>query len=328
MPRPHMKPSPFQQELVTNVYLTKSKPGAFFGPQKVLGVAKKTDPSLTISLVRQILSKFDSFTLNRPVKRTKKTRPYLSPGLGHHFQADLFVLNDSLARANRQKKYVIFLIDSFSRKIFARALKSKTGIEVRNAFISIFKERNYAQIRYITTDKGKEFLNFHVQKLFKEYGITNILSESIFHASLVERLNLSFRRWIARFTSHFKTKLFIPYLQNFVEGYNHMPHRALPDNLSPVEITIFNEFHVWRHQYAGYLRKSPYYIRPKFYIGQTVRLAKFRGKFFKASANSFTKEKYIVTQILRTQPLTYKVKPEEGGLEIIGAFYSSELQSS
>ena len=50
--------------------------------------------------------------------------------------------------------YFLLLVDAFSSKVFVRPLKSKTSLEVRNAFESIFEEFN-AKIYVLETDRGK-----------------------------------------------------------------------------------------------------------------------------------------------------------------------------
>ena len=48
----------------------------------------------------------------------------------------------------------LLLVDAFSSKVFVRPLKTKTSLEVRNAFESIFEEFK-ATIYVLETDRGK-----------------------------------------------------------------------------------------------------------------------------------------------------------------------------
>jgi tRNA(Met) C34 N-acetyltransferase TmcA len=51
-------------------------------------------------------------------------------------------------------KYFLLLVDAFSSKVLVRPLKSKTSIEVKNAFEDIFDEFQ-ATIYVLETDRGK-----------------------------------------------------------------------------------------------------------------------------------------------------------------------------
>ena len=48
----------------------------------------------------------------------------------------------------------LLLVDAFSSKVFVRPLKTKTSVEVKNAFESIFQEFK-GKIYVLETDRGK-----------------------------------------------------------------------------------------------------------------------------------------------------------------------------
>ena len=315
-----------KQGLIKKIYFGLGEAGSLAGVARVFSAAKKIDPDITYSQVKKTLSNLESYSLHKPVKRIKKTRPYLSSGINEYFQMDLFVMNDELARANR-KRYVLFCIDSFSRKIFARPLLTKTGVEVRNAIISIFQENDNTLVKKVVTDKGTEFLNYHVQDYFKKMRITHITSENLYHAAMVERLIGSFRRWLGRFITGFKTKKFLPFLQKFVDGYNNSAHSSLPSGMSPSQVCKLNEFQVWQYQYSRYFRRAPgFFGKSKFKLNDIVLIRKIQGRFKKASQTTFSNEKFIIVRVLHTIPITYKIATKLDRTPITGSFYSSELQ--
>ena len=87
----------------------------------------------------------------RPV-RTFPRRSYDIEAYGDLTQADLAFFPES----PQGYKYILILIDVFSRHLFAEPLKTKTSKEVGKAFEKIFKEFG-SPILKLETDEGTEF---------------------------------------------------------------------------------------------------------------------------------------------------------------------------
>ena len=67
-------------------------------------------------------------------------------------------------------KYLLTVIDIFSKFVWIIPLKRKAVQEVTDAFSKIFKERKSWNV---WVDKGKEFYNKDVQKLVELYSTEN-----------------------------------------------------------------------------------------------------------------------------------------------------------
>jgi len=65
--------------------------------------------------------------------------------------------------------------------------------------------------------------------------------------------------------------------------------------------------------------------KPKFNVGDWVRIYSYKIKFDKGSKPNWTKEIFIVSDINNTSPITYKLK-DLNDEDIIGSIYSQELQ--
>jgi hypothetical protein len=312
--------------LVKKIFTDVANPAGFASPTKVWKKAQTVIPSITLDQVKNILQSIESYTLHRYVRKVPKTRKYLSPGLNHYFQADLFVLNDGLAKINGYR-YILFCLDAFSRKLFARPLKTKSGPEVAAALQAIIKENQSIPPLKIVTDKGTEFLNTHVQHLFKKYSIVHFTAENVYHAALVERVIRTLREKFGRYMTHNKTSIFIHKLPDFVSAYNRSTHSALPQSMSPAEVNSKNETRVWKHQFARYFRRAADYAGQKnLEIGQIVRITRYPGRFKKSTDTTFTGEKFIISQVLHTKPTTYKIASLSDSEPITGVFYRAELQ--
>ena len=67
---------------------------------------------------------------------------------------------------NKGYRYLLMVIDVFSKYGWIVLLKDKKGESVMNAFKTIFKESRRPQ--YLWVDKGKEFYNKHLKDLLEK----------------------------------------------------------------------------------------------------------------------------------------------------------------
>ena len=65
--------------------------------------------------------------------------------------------------------------------------------------------------------------------------------------------------------------------------------------------------------------------RPKYHVGDRVRIFKYKSAFDKGFRGYFTDEIFVIAEVLQTAPITYRIRAIDGE-EIEGTFYSNELQ--
>ena len=90
-------------------------------------------------------------------------------GIDEICAADLIDMQ-AFSKENNGIKYLLTVIDIFSKFVWIIPLKLKTGLEVANAFSRILKERRPSKM---WVDKGGEFYNKDVQKLVELYSTKN-----------------------------------------------------------------------------------------------------------------------------------------------------------
>ena len=87
----------------------------------------------------------------------------------------------AFSKYNKGVKYLLTVVDIFSKYGWMIHLKNKTGTEVASALQKVFKERKPEKL---WVDKGQEFYNKHVQQLVELYSTENEEKSSV-----VERWN-------------------------------------------------------------------------------------------------------------------------------------------
>lgn len=129
---------------------------------------------LSRTKVKNWLQKQETFTLHRQINRKFKRVRVVVPEIGYQWDADTAVLN-SYRKENDGFGYFLFVIDVFSKYAWTVALKSTKGSEMSRALASLLSKTN--KPKKIRTDKGSEFMNRDVQKLFKEKSVSFLFSK-------------------------------------------------------------------------------------------------------------------------------------------------------
>ena len=111
------------------------------------------------------------------------------------------------------------------------------------------------------------------------------------------------------------TNNFINVLPDLVRECNNTRHFSIKKE---------NELRVWRNLYPDHL--EIYDIKPKFSVGDKVRISKKKKTFEKGYTTRWT-EKIFTIEVKRASPVTYRIA-DLNGEEITGTFYEPELQKT
>ena len=113
-------------------------------------------------------------------------------------------------------------------------------------------------------------------------------------------------------------------LQAIVEKYNNKVHSSI--KLTPSQASINPELVKDVNNINNHKNDSlPDKI--KFKVGDHVRIFKYKKHFDKGFISKWTNEIFIIKKILNTNPITYRII-DKNGEDIIGRFYTNELQRS
>ena len=230
-----------------------------------------------------------------------------------------------LGSENDGYKYILTVIDLFSRYAWARPLKSKRGDEVAAAFRDIFNSEDGRIPKRVQTDQGKEFENREVRALFARHNIELFSIKSAFKAAVVERFNrtLKGRLWryfTANVTNRWATN---NALSDAVYAYNHSLHRTLKRRPADIHVGNVDEVRAEQQQRLQKTRPQHHY---DIKVGDRVRLSKVKGVFARGYLPQWTEEFFVVDSIdQRHYPTTYRLRDAKNEL-IEGSFYREEIQ--
>ena len=237
-------------------------------------------------------------------------------GIDDAWASDLVEMQP-FSKYNKGYRYLLTVIDIFSKYGWMRPLKDKKGESVAAAFKDIMKTSKRKPNK-VWVDKGREFYNKHVKEILDIYSTENEEKSSV-----VERWNRTMKERMFKYFTANSTNVYIDVLDDLVKQYNNTKHNSI--GMTPVEASkAKNEKDVYDSLYGTV---SPQKKKPKFNLGDHVRISKKKGTFEKGYTPRWTEEVFKVVEILHTAPVTYKLK-DLNDEEVTGSFYEPELQKT
>ncbi|XP_054290522.1 uncharacterized protein LOC129005599 [Macrosteles quadrilineatus] len=215
--------------------------------------------------------------LHRPVTKKFPKRKIVTLHIDDLWAADLVIM-DKFFRENDGYKYMLNVIDTFSKYAWSEPLLRKSGVEVTNAFEAIIqraKGNGHKAPNLLHTYKGREFVNKDFKCLLAKHGIKMYHTENEEKSSIVERFNRTLNE---RMKVHFEARgsfRWIDILQGLLSKYNTSVHSTI--RMRPVNVTVKVEPEI-RSLYLDQFRsvKRP---RPKLRVGDRVRIVAKKDTF-------------------------------------------------
>jgi hypothetical protein len=257
--------------------------------------------------------------LHKPViKKIEKRRVEVS-NIDETFAADLVDMN-YWKKYNNNNRYILTVIDIFSKFAWGIPLQTKTGVEITKAFKTIFKDRVPENL---WVDQGSEFYNKDFKVLLNKHDINMYSTHGDHKSAVVERFNRTLKEKMEQYFTASNESLFkwVLILPTLLKTYNNTVHRTI--KMTPIEGSEKkNEDEVYMNAND---RKPIKIISKKFRKENLVRLSKIKKTFEKGYTNNWTREVFKIAEVLDTEPVTYKIKEYDDTL-IEGSFYTQELQ--
>lgn len=252
--------------------------------------------------------------LHRPARKNFTRRRVILKGKGDLLQADIVEMTSHSVK-NRKFKYILTVIDCFTKKAWCFPLKTKTGVEVTAAMEKVLIPH---PTTHLMTDSGKEFYNKHFMALMKKYNVNLYSTYSALKASIIERFNRTIKsKMYKQFTAQGSYE-WVSILDSLVDTYNNTKHSTI--RMTPNQAEA-NPSSVVIHG-----RKIPEQ-KFRFKVGDRVRISMYKTIFTKGYLPSWSSEIFKVVKANPTSPPTYYIE-DYTGKPIAGSFYNEELSKT
>ena len=221
----------------------------------------------------------------------------------------------SLSRKNKGIKYLLCVIDLYSKYAFVIPLKDKKGISIVNAFNKIIKQSNRKPNK-IWVDQGGEFYNNVFEKWLSDNDINMYSTYNEGKSVIAERFIRTLKNKLYKHMTATGKNVYYDVLDDVVNKYNNTKHSTI--KMKPIDVGDNNKrVYIDEHNEKD----------SRFKVGDRVRISRYKNIFAKGYTPNWSKEIFIVDKINDTVPYTYNLK-DLNDEEITGSFYDKELQKT
>ena len=220
-----------------------------------------------------------------------------------------------LSKFNKGFRFLLCVIDIFSKYAWIFSLKDEKGISIVNAFQKNLKESNHTPNK-IWVDKGSEFYNNSFKKWLRDNNIEMYSTHNDGKSIIAERFITAIKNKIYKYMTSISKNVYIDKLDDIVKKYNNTYDTSI--KMKPADVK--------ENTYIDFFKKSND-KNPKLKVGDHVTISKYKNIFAKGYMPNWSEEIFIIKKIKNTVPWTYVIN-DLNGEEIIGTFKENELQST
>lgn len=254
--------------------------------------------------------------LHKPARRNYNRRRTIVYGIDDLWQGDLAEYQ-KFAKFNKGFKFILVVIDCFSKFLWTVPLKDKSAQSVKDGMQLILRGKR--QPKNFQTDNGKEFYNKQFKDLMNKHNINHYSTFSTIKASMAERVIRTLKMMLSKeFTRNSNVK-WLHILDKITQTYNQSKHRTI--NMKPCNVvgkkiekrlldTVYTNMKI-----AGLA---------KYKVGDTVRISNQKTAFEKGYTRNWSTEIFDIIKVKITNPVTYLLKDYRNH-PITGAFYEEEI---
>lgn len=261
--------------------------------------------------------------LHKPARINFSRRNTVVKGINDLYQADLIEVQP-YSKINKGFRYILTVINCFSKVADAIPLKDKSGKSVASAMEQIITRGNHKPT-HLQTDDGKEYFNKVFSELMKKYNIKHYSTKSEKKAAIIERFNRTLKGAMYKTFSQRGKHVWVDILPQLINKYNNTFHRTI--GMSPFEVSKKNEKIVLQRILKNTKPKVEKRKPKSFNVGDKVRISKYKGVFTKKYLPNWTNEVFTIHRVQPTIPETYILKDNTGEI-LQGGFYGHELLKS
>lgn len=263
--------------------------------------------------------------LHKPVRKRFVKRRIITTGIDDLWAIDLMDMIQ-FSKYNKGFKYIFVVIDTFSKKLWIEAMKTKSGVEssvVLKKIIERALNENRSSPNFIHADKGREFVNKKFAETLDEFNIHMYHTQNLEKSAIAERVIRTIKNKLKKLFEINRNKIWYNKLSTVESEYNNKDYHS-SIKMKPSEVCKDNESIVLKNLFPKENLKP---LKIKFKVGDRVRITKYIETFNNKFSNNWTREIFVVSKIVLTRPVTYKIEALNGE-EIKGSFYNEELQKT
>ena len=251
-------------------------------------------------MTQKNIKKFINEIYSKPPKKyyaTNKTDVYHIDDI---WSLDILDLKDYGPENNRGYRYVLVIIDNFSKFGWTVPLKNKNAQIIKDSFENILISSK-RKPNLIESDRGKEFYNNIFQDFLNKNSIKLYSRNSSYGAVFAERFNRTIRDLLKKPVFEKGDGKWIDVLSTITKQCINRIHSST--KLTSIQASLKkNEGFVYKNLLDK--RKK---VKPKFQINDLVRTADLKKTFSKGDMTNWSYKLYKITEIINDTIPSYRV---------------------
>ena len=249
---------------------------------------------------------------SKPPKKNYATNKTDVCNIDDIWSLDILDLKDYGIENNRGYRYVLVIIDNFSKYGWTKPLKNKNAQTIKNSLenILIISKR---KPNLIESDRGRELYNNIFQDFPNKNNIRLYSRNTSLGAVFAERCNRTIRDLLKKIVFERGDANWIDVLPTITKQYNNRIHSST--KLTPIQGSLKkNESFVYKNLLDK--RKK---IKPKFQINDLVRVADLKKTFSKGDTTNWSYKLYKITEIINDTIPSYHIDnlPERYNMSLL-----------
>ena len=318
-----------ENQYLTRIYNDPRHPASFQAPRVVYEIVKQEGLfQISFKKVKRWVANQESYSKNKRVYNKFARNRVIVQGIDDQWDADLAQM-DKFAAENDNFKYLLCVIDIFSRFAWVVPLKNKFQTTIVPAFESVLEHSGRKPDR-LRTDAARDFTSHQFQEMCKLFRIRHFTTSGEKQANFVERFIQTLKSRLYRFIIQKNSPRYVDDLQDIVHSYNNTFHSGI--QMEPAYVNEHNENVLWWQMYlpdefftgkkVKKFRKKPFELS----VGDHVRISHPPEKLKRKYDQNWTSEIFqIAERFHRYEIPIYKLQ-DIAGEPVKGTFYEPELQ--
>ena len=174
-----------------------------------------------------------------------------------------------ISKFNKAFRFLLCVIDIFSKYAWVVPLKDKRGVSIVNAFQSIQKKSNRKPNK-IWIDKGSEFYDNSFKKWLQDNDIVIYSAHNERKSVFAEKFVRTLKNKIYKYMTSISKHVYIEKSDDIVNEYKNTYHRTI--KMKPIDVKDNTYINVGKEVNDK---------DPKFKVGDHVRISKYKCIFSK-----------------------------------------------
>lgn len=229
------KPIVYQEHIPETIKTVYRNPNfGLINPDHLYLKMRQSMVGITREQVRKEVGNLEMYQVHKPITRQKVKKAILATKPNQHWQIDL----TSMPPYHRYK-YIIVIIDIFSKNIYTKAIINKTSRSVIAFLREVFEVQ---KPKVLQSDRGREFVNDNMKQFLEDEGVKQVLSKAYTPTSqsYVERTNRTIKGMLFRGMTSEDNNDWVSLLPYITSNYNNTYHSSIgmkPDELVDADKT-------------------------------------------------------------------------------------------